>query len=371
MMKLVYLLMGLPGTGKTTYSKNNLKGKTISIDDVRKELSDQKVIGNTYNSQDNDKVFKEFLNNIHKALTLEDVVIVDSTNATKSERQNVYDIVSEFKPKIVVLRFLDSKNVCQKRIENRQKDVDIHNPPIHYFKEPAEALDIIDNRIKENEVSLDEPIHEIWYIKNNKIKSKKQKILIASTNEGKINIYKDVFDVLGIKTTSLKEIHLDLKVEETGNNEAENAILKAKAYHEATGLPVLANDSGLVIDRFKPEDQPGVLVRRFHGKELSDQELLNLYIEKLNEVGGESKGHYNVALALINSKGRLKVKEFKPERYFVSKPSPIIKKGVPLDSLAFDKVSGKYASEMEVRERNEFEKEEMRKQYQFCKKFFK
>ena len=198
-----------------------------------------------------------------------------------------------------------------------------------------------------------------------------QKVLIATTNLGKFNIYKAVFDELGLECTNLAELGVSADVVEDGKNEVENAVIKARAYHELTGYPVLANDSGLVIDKFAAEDQPGVLVRRYHGKELTDEEMIEVYIQKLNEVGGESTGHYNVALALIDEQGNLYTREFKPQRYFINKASKVIKKGVPLSSLAFDKVSGKYMSEMTAQERNNYEAGEMLKQKQFIAEIFK
>lgn len=198
-----------------------------------------------------------------------------------------------------------------------------------------------------------------------------EKVLIATGNLGKFNIYKAVFDELGIECTNIKEIGCDIEVEETGSNEVENAVLKAMAYHKATGMSVLANDSGLVIDKFSAEDQPGVLVRRYHGKELTDEEMIAVYVEKLNEVGGSSTGHYNVALALVDEKGNLFTREFKPKRYFVNKPSSVVKKGVPLSSLAYDEKTGKYMSEMTIEERNDYEAEEMLKQKQFIAEVFK
>jgi len=198
-----------------------------------------------------------------------------------------------------------------------------------------------------------------------------QKILIATTNLGKFNIYKAVMDELGLECTNLKETSVDIDVVEDGKNETENAVIKARAYHEATGLPVLANDSGLVIDKFSAENQPGVLVRRYKGRELSDEEMINVYIEKLNEVGGSSTGHYNVALALIDEEGNLFTREFKPQRFFINKPSEVINKGVPLSSLAFDEKTGKYMSEMTIQERNDYESEAMIAQKEFIAEVFK
>ena len=197
------------------------------------------------------------------------------------------------------------------------------------------------------------------------------KVLIATTNLGKVQIYKQAFDDLGIEVCSLRDINLNVDVEENGKNEIENAVIKAKAYHKLTGLPVFANDSGLVIDKFSADNQPGLLVRRYQGQELTDEEMLNIYIQKLNEVGGESAGHYNVGLAIIDEKGNLHTREFKPKRYFINKPSKTLNKGVPLSSLAYDFKSKKYLSEMTAKERNDYEGEEFLGQINFIKECFK
>lgn len=196
------------------------------------------------------------------------------------------------------------------------------------------------------------------------------KVLIATTNQGKIDIYGLVIRKLGLDYCSLKDLNISLDVEEAGKTEAENALIKARAYNKLTGMPVVSNDSGLVIDKLKPEDQPGVFVRRNHGKELTDEELLNFYIEKIKEVGGQSSGHFNVALAIIDENGNEFVREFKPQRFFVSTPNKIIKKGIPLDSIAFDLKTGKYMSEMTTTERNVCEGEELLKQQNFIKEIF-
>ena len=198
-----------------------------------------------------------------------------------------------------------------------------------------------------------------------------EKVLIATTNIGKINIYAQALNELGLDWVSLRDLKINLDVEETGSTEIENALIKAKAYNKATGLPVIANDSGLIIDKLSPEDQPGVFVRRDSGKELTDEEMLNAYIEKIEAVGGTSAGHFNVGLAIIDENGKEYVKEFKPKRYFITTPSPVMKKGVPLDSISYDKKTKMYMSEMTIVQRNAYEGKELKKQQNFIKKIFK
>lgn len=197
------------------------------------------------------------------------------------------------------------------------------------------------------------------------------KVLIATTNLGKVQIYKQAFDELGLEVCCLRDLDINIDVEENGNSVVENAVIKAQAYHKITGMPVLANDSGLVIDRFSKEDQPGLLVRRYNGRELTDEEMLQVYIDKLNEVGGESEGHYDVGLAIIDQNGDLYTRTFKPKRHFINKPSKTLIKGIPLSSLCFDEVSGKYMSEMTPKERNDYEGAEFQGQIDFIKECFK
>ena len=198
-----------------------------------------------------------------------------------------------------------------------------------------------------------------------------KKVLIATTNFGKYKVYNAIFSELGIETCNLNDLDLSAKIEENGTNELENAVIKAKAYHELTGLPALSNDSGLIINKFASKDQPKELVRRYNGKELTDQELLNVYIEKLTNVGGKSKGHFVVALALIDENGKLHTKLFKPKRYFINKPSPVMVSGIPLSSLAYDKHTKKYMSEMTAEEMNTYEGKAMKAQKKFIQKVFK
>jgi len=367
-MLTVYLLIGLPGSGKTTFARNFDKdAKVVSIDNVRQELSDKNIIGKVYSSSDNEIVFKAFHDKLlNHAKENAKSIIVDSTNARLSEREDIYNLFKDYRPKFVALWLQDSKEVCLERIINRNK----LEKGVHTFPNPSQALEIYESRINESKPSLNEALSEIIYIKDGKIINKEQKVLIATTNLGKINIYTEIFDELNIKCTNLKEIKVDEDIDETGTTESENAIIKAKAYHEITKLPTLTNDTGLVIDRFKKEDQPGVMVRRYGDKHLSDEEMLEVYINKLNEVGGESSGHVNVALATIDSNGTLKCETFTPRRYYVNKPSKVMQKGVPLASLAYDKETNKYMSEMTISERNAYEKEEMLKQKEFIKNSF-
>ena len=196
------------------------------------------------------------------------------------------------------------------------------------------------------------------------------KVLMATTNEGKVAIFKEEFDKLNIEILTLKDLNITTSPEENGKSVVENAIIKAKYYYALTKMPVFANDAGLVINKFSKEEQAGLFVRRFGGVELTDKQMIERYIEKLNKVGGKSKAHFNVGLAIITDSGALYSKSFKPKLLFINKPSGIIKKGVPLDSLVYDRKTKKYKSEMTIQERNKTEGNAFKKQAQFIKRVF-
>lgn len=89
-----------------------------------------------------------------------------------------------------------------------------------------------------------------------------QKLLVASTNPGKLTEFRQLMADLPVEWLSLADVGLKrMDVEETGDTFAANAILKAQAYSAASGLPTLADDSGLVVDALN--GAPGVYSARY------------------------------------------------------------------------------------------------------------
>lgn len=88
-----------------------------------------------------------------------------------------------------------------------------------------------------------------------------QQILLATTNKGKLRELRSLLEGLPIECASPDEIGLTLDVPETGSTYAENALLKARAYFSASGLAVLADDTGLEVDALG--GAPGLHSARF------------------------------------------------------------------------------------------------------------
>ncbi|MCA9910697.1 MAG: non-canonical purine NTP pyrophosphatase, partial [Anaerolineae bacterium] len=97
------------------------------------------------------------------------------------------------------------------------------------------------------------------------------RLLIASTNPGKIREYGQMFDEIDLETLGLRAIGLDsLMVDEPYQTFEENAIHKARAYAKASGLITLADDSGLEVDAL--DRRPGVYTARYAGEGASDRD---------------------------------------------------------------------------------------------------
>ena len=175
------------------------------------------------------------------------------------------------------------------------------------------------------------------------------KVLIATRNEGKIEKYSNMLDLLNIEYCTLKDFDVDIEINENGKTTSENAKIKAIAYYNGLNMPVLTDDSGLVIDKLPEDKQPGVMVRRYNGKELSDEEIIELYSKEIENVGGESTGAFVISIAIIDKNGNIYIKETKHKRLFVSKPDCNRVPGYPLSSLIYDKETNMYMTEKKAK----------------------
>ncbi len=107
--------------------------------------------------------------------------------------------------------------------------------------------------------------------------------LIASNNSHKVEEFKRILAPLGVNAISAKEAGFDLgEVIEDGESFAENALIKAKSAFLKTGLPSVADDSGLCVDALN--GAPGVFTARYGGEGLSDTERINFLLDNMKDV---------------------------------------------------------------------------------------
>lgn len=105
------------------------------------------------------------------------------------------------------------------------------------------------------------------------------KFVLATQNPKKLEEMQAVLESLGVEIVSQAELGVKIEVEETGETFAENSLLKAKAVMEATGLPAIADDSGLCVDALN--GAPGVYSARYGGEGLTDEDRYMLLLEVL------------------------------------------------------------------------------------------
>lgn len=105
------------------------------------------------------------------------------------------------------------------------------------------------------------------------------KLVLASKNAHKLVEMRDILSQLGVEVVLESEVGVDVDVEETGATFEENAYLKAHAVMEASGLPAIADDSGLCVDALN--GAPGVYSARYGGPGLDDTGRYKLLLENM------------------------------------------------------------------------------------------
>ena len=125
-----------------------------------------------------------------------------------------------------------------------------------------------------------------------------KKLLVATRNSGKVREFSRMLSGVCFEVVGLDDLGIDLEVEETGSTFEENAVLKARAYAEASGELTLADDSGLVVDALNGE--PGVLSARYGGDGLDDEGRVQLVLDKMEHLPGwERTAKFVAVLALV------------------------------------------------------------------------
>ncbi|MEJ2361788.1 MAG: RdgB/HAM1 family non-canonical purine NTP pyrophosphatase [Gammaproteobacteria bacterium] len=109
-----------------------------------------------------------------------------------------------------------------------------------------------------------------------------KKIVLASNNKGKLREIGQLLAGLDIEVAPQSEFGVE-DIEETGLSFVENAILKARNAARHTGLPAIADDSGLEVDALK--GAPGIYSARYAGNGASDSDNVQKLLDELNRLG--------------------------------------------------------------------------------------
>ncbi|WP_299181224.1 XTP/dITP diphosphatase [uncultured Neptuniibacter sp.] len=111
-------------------------------------------------------------------------------------------------------------------------------------------------------------------------------IVLASGNKGKLKEFNQILKALQVEVLPQSDFNVS-DADETGLSFVENAILKARHAAEITGLPALADDSGLEVDAL--QGAPGIYSARFSGSEATDEKNNALLLEKLHGLPPEQR----------------------------------------------------------------------------------
>ena len=125
-----------------------------------------------------------------------------------------------------------------------------------------------------------------------------KKLLVATRNSGKVREFVRLLSDIDFDVVGLDDLGIDLEVEETGSTFEENALLKARAYAEASGELTLADDSGLEVKAL--DGEPGVKSARYGGEGLDDEGRVQLLLKNMESVRGWNRqARFVAVLALV------------------------------------------------------------------------
>ena len=148
------------------------------------------------------------------------------------------------------------------------------------------------------------------------------KLVLATRNQGKIEEFRRILEELAPGQIDLIDVdqfpHL-VDVDETGLSFEENSLLKARYTSEATGLPAIADDSGLCVDALNGD--PGIYSARWAGTHGDDRANLEKVLDQLKDVPDENRTAYFICVAsLVLPDGRQKVAEGRFEGHILHSP---------------------------------------------------
>ena len=130
-------------------------------------------------------------------------------------------------------------------------------------------------------------------------------LIFATANEGKLREIREILQDLDYRILSLKEAGVDVEINEDGTTFEENSLIKAKAVMEATGLPALADDSGIMVDALG--GAPGIYSARYGFDEsLDDRGRMLLLLKNTEHVpDGQRQAKFVCVITFITPEGRI------------------------------------------------------------------
>lgn len=175
------------------------------------------------------------------------------------------------------------------------------------------------------------------------------KLFLATNNQGKIREYRRLLADLPLELLTPSDMGITREVEETGTTFTENARLKAVAFAEESGLPTLADDSGLEVDALGGE--PGIRSARYAGDGASDADRTALVLEKMKDVPMEKRtARFRCVIAYARPNGVVKYGDGVCQGIIATAPSG--QNGFGYDPIFYLPELGRTMAELSPEEKN-------------------
>ena len=177
------------------------------------------------------------------------------------------------------------------------------------------------------------------------------KVVLASKNKHKLVEISKITEKFGIDLVLQSELGVDIDVEETGTTFEENSFLKAEAVMKATGLPALADDSGIAVDALNGE--PGVYSARYgFDDSLDDWGRLLLLLKNTEHVpDGQRQAQFVCVITMVTPDG--KTIQARGEVHGELLREPRGENGFGYDPIFYYPPAGKSTAELSPEEKNE------------------
>ena len=177
------------------------------------------------------------------------------------------------------------------------------------------------------------------------------KVVLASKNRHKLVEISKITEKFGFQLVLQSELGVDIDVEETGTTFEENSLLKARAVMEATGLPALADDSGIAVDALNGE--PGIYSARYgFDDSLDDWGRLLLLLKNTEQVpDGQRQAQFVCVISFVHPDGQ--VIQARGEIHGELLREPRGENGFGYDPIFYYPPLGKTTAELSPEEKNE------------------
>lgn len=177
------------------------------------------------------------------------------------------------------------------------------------------------------------------------------KVVLASKNRHKLEEISQITKKFGMELVLQSELDVDVDVEETGSTFEENSFLKAEAVMKATGLPALADDSGIAVDALNGE--PGIYSARYgFDPALDDWGRLQLLLKNTEQIpDGERQARFICVITLVTPDGQ--TIQARGEVHGELLRAPAGKGGFGYDPIFYYPPFGKTLAEVSAEEKNQ------------------